>query len=79
VVEQVEELEGQSELTPFRVRDFCHLFRREVRVPVAGPPEFIAQSTDEVSPWCFSLLYLRELVHYFRPFESACVNSAGGA
>jgi len=48
VVEQVEELEGQSELIPFPLRDFCHLFRREVRIPVAGPPEFIAQSTDEV-------------------------------
>ncbi len=48
MVEQVEKLEGQRELPGFPVRDFRHLLRREVGIPVAGPSELIAQSTDKV-------------------------------
>src|SRR5580700_1997986 len=48
MVKQVEELKGQPELTCFPVRDFCHLLRREVGIPVAGPAELIAQSTDKI-------------------------------
>lgn len=48
MVEQVKELERQPELTCFPVGDFRHLLRREVGIPVAGPPELIAQSTDKI-------------------------------
>src|ERR1700723_414004 len=48
VVEEVEELEGQSEFTLFPVRNFRFLLGGEVRVPVTGSAKDISQTTNEV-------------------------------